>query len=143
MWQTEGFFPEGVECPDSADAEDDFLLNAGVRIAAVEPCRDGPVVRRVFGDVRVEQIERHPSDLNPPDAKHHLPPRQRGRDEERLPFRVEFGNQREGEEVVFRIPLLLPAVHVQVLAEVAFAVHERDADEWHAEVAGTFQVIPG
>src|SRR5205085_200846 len=54
-----------------------------------------------------------------------------------------FEDERQGEEIVFGIALLLPAVGVQILAEIAFPVHQADADERHAEVARTLQVIAG
>ena len=60
-----------------------------------------------------------------------------------LPSGVEFGDERQGEEVVLGVALLLPAVDVQVLAEVAFAVHQADADERQAEVAGALEVVAG
>ena len=56
-------------------------------------------------------------------------------DEQRVAVRLRRGIERQVEEVVLRVALLLPAVDVQVLAEVALAVHQADADERHAEVA--------
>src|SRR5438874_1084271 len=36
-----------------------------------------------------------------------------------------------------------PAVGVEVLAEIPLAIHQADAHERDAQVAGTFQVVPG
>ena len=41
------------------------------------------------------------------------------------------------------VALLLPAVGVERLAEVAVPVEEADADERHAEVAGRLEVVAG
>ena len=46
-------------------------------------------------------------------------------------------------EVVARGSFLLPAVGVEVLAEVALAVEQADADQRQAEVAGALQVVAG
>src|SRR5207248_4384987 len=72
-----------------------------------------------------------------------LPAGQVDRDEQRLTVRAEFGDEREVEEVVLGVPLLLPAVHVQVLPEVPLAVHQADADERQAEVASALEVVAG
>ena len=58
---------EGPQGPDAADAQDHFLADAHVVIAAVEPGGDLPIVGVVLRDVGVEQIQRHPADLNAPD----------------------------------------------------------------------------
>ena len=42
-----------------------------------------------------------------------------------------------------RVALLLPAVGVELLAEVALPVHQADADERDAEAAGRLQVVAG
>ena len=42
-----------------------------------------------------------------------------------------------------RIPLLLPAVGVQVLTEVALPVEQSDGDQRDAEVAGGLQMVAG
>ena len=64
-------------------------------------------------------------------------------DQQRRAVRLGFRDQRQVEEVVFRIAFLLPAVDVEVLAEVALAVHQADADERQAEVAGALEMIAG
>src|SRR3954453_16806324 len=46
-------------------------------------------------------------------------------------------------EVVIGIAFLLPAGIVQLLSEIALLVQEADTDQWHAEIAGGFEVIAG
>ena len=59
--------PEGAQRPDAADAEDDLLAQAVVRVAAVEPVGDGDAVGGVAFDVGVEQEQGDLADVGPPD----------------------------------------------------------------------------
>ena len=52
-----------LERAQTADAEDDLLLQARLVAAAVEPGRDLAVGRLVLGKVRVEEQERHAADF--------------------------------------------------------------------------------
>src|SRR5262249_6995229 len=47
------------------------------------------------------------------------------------------------EKIIFRVAFLLPAIDVEVLPEVAFAIHQPDADERNAEVTGGFEMVAG
>ena len=67
-------------------------------------------------------------------AHPHLAARQRHADQQRRAVRLGLGDQRQVEEVVFGIALLLPAVDVEVLAEIALAIHQADADQRNAQV---------
>jgi hypothetical protein len=62
-------------------------------------------------------------------------------DRDRVPLGIEHRADRQAEQVVDRVLLLLPAVGGERLVEVALRVHETDADERHAEVAGLLAVI--
>ena len=48
---------------------------------------------------------------------------------------------RHVEEIVFGITLLLPAVGVEVLAEITLLIQQSDGDERQAEIARRLQVI--
>src|ERR1700692_2241160 len=50
---------------------------------------------------------------------------------------------REGVEIVDRVSLLLPAIRVERLLEVAFLVQQPDRDQGDAPIAGGLQVIAG
>src|SRR5207247_3252388 len=58
-----------AEGAQAADAKDDLLADAHVVVAAVEPAGDRPVLGAVLRDVGVEQVQRHPADLDAPDAR--------------------------------------------------------------------------
>src|SRR5439155_3373645 len=134
---------EGPQGADAADPEHDLLLDPVLFVAAVKLGGDIAVVRLILRDVAIEQVERHPADLDAPDLGLYRAPGQRDRHEDRLAGRVGLLDQRQCEEVVFRVALLLPAIGIQILPEVALPVHQADADERYAEVTGTFQMVPG
>ena len=106
---------EGPQRPHAADAEQDLLAEAVLGVAAVEPVGDGAGLGRVVVDVGVEQVQRDAADVGPPDLRLRAA-RRPGRPRRCTPSqRVE--GQRVGVEV--GVALLLPAVDVELLAEVA------------------------
>ena len=125
----------GLQRPHAADAEQDLLAQPVLGVAAVEAVGDLADLVGVLVDVGVEEVQRHPSRA-------------------RLPH---LGDQRHAGQVDLhphpshgvsamtcgssRIALLLPAVGVEALAEVAVPVEQADADEGHAEVAGRLEVV--
>jgi hypothetical protein len=62
-------------------------------------------------------------------------------DDDRPAFFVALKAAWHVEEVVFGIALLLPAVGVEVLSEIALLIEQPDSDERQAEVARRLQVI--
>ena len=101
-------------------------------VAAVEAVGDGDAVGRVALDVGVEQVQLDAADVGPPDV---------GLD--RVAGEVDgdldagVGERRATAASKSADALLLPAVGVEALAEVALGVQQADADERHAEVATT------
>src|SRR5262245_20800068 len=67
--------------------------------------------------------------------------RQGSRYDHRRAVGLQFGDEREAEEVILGVAFLLPAVGVQVLAKVPFAEHETDAAQGQAKVTRRFEVI--
>src|SRR5262245_66315194 len=120
-------FPDCPQSAEAADPENDLLLNASLYVPAIELGGDVPVFGAVLRDVAVKQVHWDAADLDPPNASVDLAPRERHRDRKRRTVLVRFRNQWQVEEVVLRVPLLLPPVHVQVLAEVPLPVPEADA----------------
>src|SRR5207253_4717745 len=76
-----------------------------------------------------------------PDARPHVTAWKRNADQYWGAVALRLRNHRQIEEIVLGIALLLPAVDVQVLTEVTLPVHEADADERQAEIAGRLQMI--
>ena len=132
-----------AERPVAADAEQDLLLDARLLVAAVEARRE-PLVGLGVGVVaRVEQQQvaaahRHPPDPQPDlalgelDAEAHLPP-----------LGVEHRRRRQVLVVDRLVAVLLPAVLVDELVDVALVIEQPHADDRHAEVAHALQVVAG
>ena len=133
---------ERAQRAHAADAEHELLPQPVRAVAAVEPVGDRARPVRVAVDVGVEQVERHAADLRAPDLRAHG-------DERAVVVRDLDGDgralerERQPRRVVLRIALALPVGLVELLAEVALAVEEPDADERHAEVGRRLQVVAG
>ena len=144
MCQTAGSMPSARERAHAADAEQELLREPHLAAPGVEDVGDRAVGEVVLRHVGVEQEERHAADLRHPD----LAPRPRGpaaaRDAARSrPVVPAAGRTGRRCEVVLRVDVLLAAVGVDRLAEVAVAVEQADGDERQPEVAGALQVVAG
>ena len=132
--------PEAAEHAHPADAEHEFLPEPVLAVASVELVGDRARPVRVTVDVGVEQVERHTPDLRTPDLHPH------GHEHARVVGQIDrrgdlLEPERQPRGVVLGIALCLPVGLVELLAEVALAVEEADADEWHAEIGRRLQVI--
>ncbi len=141
--QTGGREVELAQRADAADAEDELLVEAHLAAADVEDVGDRAVRVVVVGDVGVEQQDRHPADLGDPDGGVQVAAGERHADGERLAQPVERPQDRQPRELVVRVGVLLVAVRVDRLAEVALAVHQPHADERQGHVRGGLHVVAG
>ena len=132
-----GLEAEGAQGAHAADAEHDLLAQAVVLVAAVEAVGDGDAVGGVALDVGVEHVQRDAPDVGAPHV---------GLD--RVAGEVD-GDLDAGVGEAERLrrevgdALLLPAVGVEALAEVALGVQQADGDERHAEVRRRLEVVAG
>ena len=140
---TDGLISRRVQGPDPADAQEQLLADPDPGVAAVEPRRQRAVRLAVLRDVRVEQQQRRPADLHPPDPRVQHAGGGLDRDQERLAVGAGHALDRQQLEVGVEIVLLLPAVGVERLAEVALGVQQADADQRDAQVAGALEVVAG
>ena len=130
--------------PDPAHAEQHLLLQAQLPAATVEAFGHAATSVVVAGHVGVEQEQGHPADLGAPDVGLELTAAgQRQADQRRCA--VLLAQQREGQSVGVQhgIGLLLPALAVQALAEVARRVEEPHPDDRHPDVGGGLEVVTG
>ena len=132
-----------TEQPHAAHAEHHLLVQPHLPAADVELVGDGPVGALVLGDVRVEQQERHPSDLGQPDGGMDDAAGKLDGDLDRVAVLVEDPQQRQPGRVVVRVGVLLVAVGVDRLAEVAMPVEKADADERDGHVGGGLAMVAG
>ena len=138
-----GLDAERAQRAHAADTEDDFLLDARLAVAAVEPRRQLAVPRRVFREIGVEEEQAHAAKAHAPDGGQHRPIAERHRGDAGAPVGRDGRFNRRIDPADTFVALLLPAVIGHALAEVALRVHESDADERQAEVRGFFAVIAG
>ena len=143
MCQTPGRMPQARERSHAADAEDDLLRQPHRPPLNVEHAGDRAVGRVVGGDVGVEQDERDAADLGDPEPRLDLAPGQRHADQHVAPGVAGHRAHRQPREVVLRVGVLLVAVGVDRLLEVAGAIEQPDADQRQAEVAGALQMVAG
>ena len=71
-----GLQPEFADGPDTADAQDEFLVQTHLAAAHIQDVGDRPILDRVLGDVRVEQQDRYATDLGEPDGDRQITPGQ-------------------------------------------------------------------
>ncbi len=132
-----------VQGPQPADAQEQLLADAGPGIAAVEPRRQRPVRVAVLRHVGVQQEERRAADLHPPDSRVQHAAGGLHRDQERLPVGAGHALDRQQLDVGVEVLLLLPAVGIERLAEIALRVQQADADQRDSQVAGALEMIAG
>ncbi len=126
-----------------ADAEQDFLLQAHLQIAAVKLIGDIAIVLAIGGHIRIEKVEIDAADANLPDSGRYGTSVVVNFDGERTPVRPKFEAQREIAEVVIFVGFLLPARWIQVLLEVSLLVEQAHTHQRHTQIAGRFQMIAG
>ena len=139
-----GVDAERAQGAHAADAEHDLLAQAHLAPAHVEDAGDRPVGGVVERDVGVEHQHRHagPPAPSTPRRARRGPGRSMGTVSTPPAGRL-HGQDGQPREVVVGVDVLLEAVGVHRLAEVARAVEQAHADERHAEVARRLAVVAG
>ena len=128
----------------AADAEEQLLAQPVLGVAAVEAVGHVAVVGAVLLDVGVEEEQRHPADVGDEDAGHQVGAvRERDRDGRTAAVGLAEHGQRQLVGVEDGVALLLPAVAVERLLEVAVAVEQAHAHQRDAEVGGRLEVVAG
>ena len=133
--------PEGAQRTHATDAEDHLLVQAHLAAPHVEDVADRPVVLGVVGHVGVEQQERDATDLREPDGGDDGATGDLDRDEQRVALEVPDAQERQVAGLQGDVVVLLVAVRVDHLAEVAAAVEEPDGDERQRHVRGRLAVV--
>ena len=135
--------PERPDRADAADAEHELLVEAHLAAADVQDVGDRPVGVVVLGQVRVEQQDRDAADLGDPDGDGQVATGQLDGHRQRQARGVLDAPERQAGQVVVGVVVLLVAVGVDGLAEVALAVEQPDADGRQRHVAGRLHVVAG
>ena len=127
---------------DAADAEQQFLPDANAVVAAVEPRRQLAILGAVAVDVRVEQQQRVAADRGLPDARADRPGPRLDLDGHRQAV-AHRRLHRQQPVIDVDVLLVLPAVAIEPLTEIALVVVEADADERDAEIRRALEMIAG
>ena len=134
---------QGPEGPDAPDPEEDLLLDARLPVPPVQGRGDEAQVRRVRLDVGVQEVQGVLPDLHLPDPRGGFLRSHLHGDGERAPVPVAAEGDGHVVPVVLRVGLLLEAVEIQVLLEIALAIEKPHAHQGEPEVRGDLQVITG
>jgi hypothetical protein len=142
-----GLDARDAQGPVPAHAEQDLLLDAGLLVAAVEPGRQGLVVGRVGVVARVEEQQPAAAHVDAPDAQEDVPPRQLDAETQLLagglvaPAEIEHRVRRQLGPGDGLVEVLLPAVLVDELVDVALVVEQAHAHHGRPQVAHALQVV--
>ena len=131
--------PERLEQRVAAVTEHHLLREAVARVAAVERSHERTIFGRVAFEIGIEQIgrddlSRHADDVVNPRADFDVPAFDLNDDGCGRALQALLGMPRVGE-------LVLAAVRVDLLHEVAVTMHHGDRDERHAEIGRRAQHI--
>ena len=135
--------PRASQGPDAADAQHQFLADSGAVVAAVEPAGQLAVFGAVALDVAVEQVELDPADVHQPDLGQQAAGAGVDLDGDRLAVGPQGRLHGQVLDLGVEILLLLVAVRVQVLLEIALVVEQADGHQRHAQPAGTLDMVAG
>ena len=125
----------------AADAQQQFLANAGARVAAVQARGGLAIFGRIAFHVRIEQQQIAAAHLHLP----HLGANRRAArvnlHHHRLAVDADGRLHRQLVDVGFEILLVLPAGRVETLQEISLAVEQADADQRNVQIRGALDVI--
>ena len=134
---------ERAEQPPSADPEEQFLLEAQLRPAAIQLAGDPPMSGGVRRVIAVQQVQLHPADLDLPGAQPDRVPRQRELQPQPLPVGLAQRRDRQLSGIVIWEEGLLVSALVDDLTKIALLVEQSHADHRHTEIAGGLELITG
>jgi hypothetical protein len=125
----------------TADTQHRLLSQTNLPAANIEDIGDGTIGGVVLSQIGVQQQQRHSAHMRHPDLGRHLTPRKRYTNYQLAPPCPLDGTQRQPREVVVRIGVLLEAVCIDGLSEIAVSIEEAYSDKGNPEVAGTLAVV--
>ena len=114
---------------------------AHFKVPPIELGRDEAVGFAVFRHVRVQEKQGDPSHLEAPDLRPDAFPQNADLDDQRLAFGIDGFKQGEVGKVLVELDAFLPAVLVDLLAEVAVPVEQRERHKGQIQIAGRLAVV--
>ena len=133
---------EGVQGSYAAYPEDDLLPYPHLQITAIKLLCDQAVFGRILLDIRIEQIEFDPADLQLPDLRRYAPAKN---GDIYLKWLISYFGFAQGQmiEILVQAHSLLPTILVDLLLEVTVAVQQRHRAEIEVKVARRLAVVAG
>ena len=129
--------------PHAADPQDQLLAEPHLATAHVQDVGDGPIRPRVGGQVRVQQQDRDAADLRNPHRGMDLAVREVDADLQRRAVGGPRPAEWQHRGIQVRLRVLLVPIGIDLLAEVAAAVEEADADERQGRIGRGLAMVPG
>jgi hypothetical protein len=137
------FVTGGPQCPHATDAQNKLLSYAGAVISTVESGGQCAILGSIFWDVRVQQQDAGPADLNAPDLQGETASRQLHLDGDLSTIRSECEANRTVLGIQGFIDLFLHTAGGKALAEIALSVEDTHADERDSQVRRALYVVSG
>ena len=128
---------------DTANTEQDFLLQTVLPIAAVKLVSDGTVELAVHLVVRIEQIKGNTAYVHSPKISMYVVIQVRNIDYNLLSVFVQYTVERQLAEVLGFVVGNLLSVHRQGLGEITVTVQETYGTQVYVAVGSLFQIVAG
>ena len=138
-----GVDAERAQGTDTADAEQDLLLQAVLPVATIKLMGDGTVLRKVGLPVGIEQEQVGASDRHFPDTGDDIASGESHARGHPVAFGVKHGLRGNLEEILRLVLGHLVAIGGKLLGEVTETVQETDSDEIDIHVASLLEVVAG
>ena len=133
--------PQRLQHTHAAATDDDFLADSHLAADDVQLAGDRPVGGIILRYISIQQQHRDATDLRQPNPRMNLAAREIHRDRQLSPVIAEQRQDRQPGKVVRGIEVLLAAIRLDFLFEVAVLIQQSHADKRQAEIAGRFAVV--
>ena len=139
--QHAGRYAHSLQRAESTDPEQQLLANAHAAVAAIQARSEFAVLGSITLDIRIKKQQVAPAHLHPPDF---------GANNAAAGYEIHFhglaifaDGRLHGKliDVSLEVLLLLPAVAIQALAEVALAVEQSNADQGNVQVRRALDMV--
>ncbi len=135
-------YPERFQSSQAADTKNNFLPDTFMDVTPVELVGDLPMLGRlVLGNVCVEHVQFHASDIDMPYLDEHLAGRQVHAYDHFFAFRAGTRPNGQSVEIVQRRALLLPSIGIQMLLQVTALIQQPNTSQSKIAVARRLQVV--
>ncbi len=127
----------------AADAEHQLLANSRAMVAAVQPAGQLAIFRAVSSTSQSSRYKLHAADVHQPDLGEQRSGARVDPHGDRLAIGADRRLHRHVLDLGVEIFLVLIAVDVEVLLEIALVVEQTDRHQRHAQAAGALDMVAG